>query len=343
MQLLSQINIPQKAGDATIQLLQGDLTAIPKEHAVDILAISAYPNNYEVVDNATLMAALYAKGIIVADLAKDKEGDLLGNLNCWLSKPLPPEQQKQFNFKKILCFEPPPGSEREKLVANIFRCINNFAFDKQNNIIALPVLASGNQKVPMEIMLPAILDAAIFWLESGLPLSCIKLVLRSESQVAAALPIFTLAKEQYELKKSANAGDISATAAWKIFDQKTQTQIPGTATMLIVENEMKELAQKESSFINPAQIPVPASSPAAVPQSPQAIPETKPAKEIPSTKSASKEYDFFISYSHKQIPEVILFVEALLQQQPELNIFYDKTSIPSGASTFSCSTTGPVL
>ena len=330
MQLLSQITIPQKAGDATIQLLQGDLTAIPKEHAVDILAISAYPNNYEVVDKATLMAALYAKGIIVADLAKDKAADLLGNLNCWLSKPLPPEQQQQFNFKKILCFEPPPGSEKEKLVANIFRCINNFAFDKQNNIIAIPVLASGNQKVPMEKMLPAILDAAIFWLESGLPLSYIKLVLRTETQVAAALPIFIQAKEQYELKKSVKAGDISATAAWKIFDQKTQKQMPGTATMLIVENEIKELAQKESSIITPAPMPLPAPSPAAVPQSPQATPKPKAVKEIPSTKSATKEYDFFISYSHKQIPEVKLFVEALLQQQPALNIFYDKTSIPTG-------------
>ncbi len=342
MQLLSQITIPQKAGDATIQLLQGDLAAIPKEHAVDILVISAYPNNYEVVDKATLMAALYAKGIIVANLAKDKEADLLGNLNCWLSKPLSQEQQQQFNFKKILCFEPPPGSEKEKLVANIFRCINNFAFDIQNNIIAMPVLASGNQKVPMEKMLPAILDAAIFWLESGLPLSCIKLVLRSETQVAAALPIFIQAKEQYELKKSAKAGDISATAAWKMFDQKTQTQMPGTATMLIVENEMKELAQKESVIITPAPpsmpvpapMPAPASmpspSPASTAKSPQAVPETKAAKKIPSTKNTSKEYDFFISYSHKQIPEVKLFVEALLQQQPGLNIFYDKTSIPTG-------------
>ena len=330
MELLSQITIPQKASDATIQLLQGDLTAIPKEHAVDILAISAYPNNYEVVDNATLIAALYVKGIIVADLAKDKEADLLGNLNCWLSKPLPPEQQQQFNFKKILCFEPPPGSEKEKLVANIFRCINNFAFDKQNNIIAMPVLASGNQKVPMEKMLPAILDAAIFWLESGLPLSCIKLVLRSKTQVAAALPIFIQAKEQYELKKSANAGDISATEAWKMFDQKTQTQMPGTATMLIVENEMEELAQKESGIITPAPATIPAPSPAPVAQSPQGAPETKAAKEIPSTKNTSKEYDFFISYSHKQIPEVNLFVEALLQQQPGLHIFYDKSSIPPG-------------
>ena len=328
MQLLSKITIPQKTGNATIQLLQGDLTAIPKEHAVDILAISAYPNNYEVVDNATLMAALYAKGIIVADLAKDKEADLLGNLNCWLSKPLPPEKQQQFNFKKILCFEPPPGSGKEKLVANIFRCINNFAFDKQNNIIAMPVLASGNQKVPMEKMLPAILDAAIFWLESGLPLSCIKLVLRSETQIAAALPIFIQAREQYELKKSAKAGDISATEAWKMYEQKTQTQMPGIATMFIVENEMKELAQKESGIISPAQMPAP--SPVLAPQSPQPTPETKSVKDIPSTKSPSKEYDFFISYSHKQIPEVNLFVEALLQQQPELNIFYDKSAIPPG-------------
>jgi len=342
MVLLSQITITRENADASIQLLLGDLTAIPKEHAADILVISAYPNDYSTVDKQTLMSALYNNGIIVADLAKDKEINLLANLNCWLSKPLPLQQQEQFNFKRILCFEPPPGDEKEKLVANIFRCINTFAFDKQNNVIAMPVLASGNQKVPMEKMLPAILDAAIFWLESGLPLNCIKLTLRNEMQVTTALPIFIKAKQQYELKRSAQAGTISATEAWKMFEIKNKTQMPGTATMLIVENEIKDLAVKEFT----SQVPIPVPVPAPVPQAQQpskggeistgSLP-AKPAMEditLPpapsSAKSMATAYDFFISYSHKQSSEVQLFVQAMVEKQPQLNIFYDKTTIPAG-------------
>jgi TIR domain len=328
MLLLSQFTIARSNGNAVIQLLHGDLTAIPKEHAADILVISAYPGSYGTADKTTLMSALYNKDIIVAELAKDKEIDLLENMHCWLSKPLSSVQQEQFNFKKILCFEPPAGKEKEKVVANIFRCINNFAFDKQNNVIAMPVLASGNQKVALEKMLPAILDAAIFWLESGLPLDCIKLVLYNEMQVTAALPLFINAKQQYNLKLSAQAGNISAAEAWKMFELKNQTQQPGTATMLIIENEIKELAAKETIATQPQQATDILPPPAQQPVEPAGADDAA-ARAIPIT-DGKKGYDFFISYSHKQTTEVKHFVEALLQKKPQLNIFYDRTSIPTG-------------
>src|SRR5436190_183439 len=83
--------------------------------------------------------------------------------------------QAVFNFKRILCFEPSmQNTEQEAVVGNIFRCINTFAFNENNNVVAMPVLASGKQRVPIEKMLPAMLDAGIFWLENGLPLTSIK-------------------------------------------------------------------------------------------------------------------------------------------------------------------------
>lgn len=330
MLLLSQIKIARTGGDAIIQLLHGDLTAIPKEHAADILVISAYPNDYSTVDKRTLMSALYDKGIIVADLARDKEIDLLSNLNCWLSKPLPQYQQQQFNFKKILCFEPPSGNGKEKVVANIFRCINTFAYDKQNNVIAMPVLASGNQKVPMEIMLPAILDACIFWLESGLPLECIKLVLRTEEQVQNALPLFLKSKQQYDLKKSVQEGTITAMDAWNL--QQIRNQSSAQAVMPIVETELKELTEKEIPLTGATSIPPPAPEQASAPTSiPQTIPTKKEEEETGiTTTQPSNGFDMFISYSHKHGQQVKIFVETLLEKNPALNIFYDRTTIPAG-------------
>ncbi len=147
MKLLSQIIVHRQQKDATIQLLQGDLTAIPAEHAADILIVSAFPGSYEPYSK-TLMAALYQKGIFIGEMAKNKEIDLRSQLGCWLSKPVSDEQQKQFNFKQILCFEPGAEVHEDKaVVGNIFRCINTFAFEQQNNVIAMPVVASGNQKV----------------------------------------------------------------------------------------------------------------------------------------------------------------------------------------------------
>ena len=42
MQLLSQLEIPNTNGVAVIELLHGDLSFLPPEHAVDIMVVSAY-------------------------------------------------------------------------------------------------------------------------------------------------------------------------------------------------------------------------------------------------------------------------------------------------------------
>ena len=101
MQLLSQITIPTGKKDAVIQLLLGDLSAIPPEHAVDILVVSAFPNDYMAL-KGSLFLALQNKGLSVKALATNKQIDLIGQLGCWLSSPLPTEQKNKFNFKKVL-------------------------------------------------------------------------------------------------------------------------------------------------------------------------------------------------------------------------------------------------
>ena len=97
MQLLSQIKIEHPANTAVIQLLQGDLSSIPAEHATDILIMSAFPGNY-IALKGSLIDALDEKGLSVETLSLDKEVDLRSQLNCWLSKPLSPAHQQKFNF-----------------------------------------------------------------------------------------------------------------------------------------------------------------------------------------------------------------------------------------------------
>lgn len=195
MKLISQIDITRPSGKSAIQLLQGDLSAIPSEHETDILAMSAFPNDYAAL-KGSLVYALKEKGLSMQALADDKETDLRDQLKCWLSKPLSKENQAKFNFKKILCFEPGEKiKEPDEIVGNIFRCINTFVFDDDNNVVAMPIIGTGYQQVPLATMLPALLEAAIFWLQNGLPLNCIKLVVHSDEQLEKALSIFNNFKE----------------------------------------------------------------------------------------------------------------------------------------------------
>ena len=202
MKLLSQISIERSENTAVIQLLQGDLSTIPAEHATDILVMSAFPGDY-IALKGSLIYALNEKGLSVEALAMNKETDLRSQLHCWLSKPLSLSDQQKFNFKKILCFEPGEKiKEPEEVVSDIFRCINSFAFDEENNEVAMPIIGTGYQHVPLEKMLPALLQACYFWLKKGLPIQSIKLVVHSEEKSSQANTLFkafqnSLGKQQH--------------------------------------------------------------------------------------------------------------------------------------------------
>lgn len=309
MKLLSQIMVHRQQKDATIQLLQGDLTAIPPVHAADILIVSAFPGSYEPYSK-TLMAALYHKGIFVGEMANNKEIDLRNQLGCWLSKPVSEVQQKQFNFKQILCFEPGSEVHEDKTVAgNIFRCINSFAFEKQYNVIAMPVVASGNQKIPLGKMLPALVEAAIFWFENGLPLQSLKLVLLTDEQVAEGLSLFEKIKKDYESLTPPKEKPVSDLPFARKVVQKSAQILKGLKNLIPVNqflisgmNDNLTRSIDSSDFEPPVN---------------------------PGIKKEDN-YDFFISYAHTHSDLINSFVEHLKKQNNQLKIFYDKDSIPPG-------------
>lgn len=157
MELLSEIKINRSSGDAVLQLFHGDMSAIPPEHAVDIMIVSAYPNNYDPLPG-TLIGALYNKGLNFANLAQHKQVDLTTQLGCCLSYELPVQLQQQFNTKRFVSFEPRILSHKpEEVVSNVFRCLNNFLIPDIEtsetkmqqpaldiSTIAMPMLATGN-------------------------------------------------------------------------------------------------------------------------------------------------------------------------------------------------------
>lgn len=292
MQLLSQINIQRTQGNTVIQLLHGDLSAIPVEHTTDILVMSAFPGDYTPL-KGSLILALKEKGLSVEAMAKDKEVDLRDHVNCWLSKALSAADQQKFNFKRILCFEPGEKiKEPEEVVGDIFRCINTCAFDADKNELAMPIIATGYQKIPMQKILPALLQAAYFWLQNGLPINSLKLVVYRQEQAQEALPLFNKFKESLQFEntsqyKPADGGGISKKSG---------------AAPIHLENISNYIA------------PQPANR----------------SKEKTTAVTLKDGYDYFLSYAHTHSTQVQYFVDELRAKNNGLNIFYDKDSIPPG-------------
>lgn len=195
MRLLDTIFIHGKEGKR-IELHQGDLTTLRPDEAVDLLVVSAFPNDY-LPTKTSLIGALYEKGLSIASLAQSKKKDLRHDFSCWLSEEIN-MPNSELRFKRILCFEPLARGEPPELVGDIFRALTPILGEEPViSSVAMPIVAAGNQGYSISTMLDPLLEAAIQWMEKGLPLDCIKIVAYSEEQAKEAIKIFSQQKTLY--------------------------------------------------------------------------------------------------------------------------------------------------
>lgn len=157
-----------------VQLAIGDILHLDDDDAVDLLIVSAYPNDY-LPTPSSLIGALDAAGVSVTALSRDKAVDLREFSACWLSRPL---CQRDLRISRILCFEPAVKGRAPEVVGDLFRSIIPFtAGEPPVREVAMPLLAAGDQmESPME-MLDALAEASAYWLAHGLALDRIRIVL----------------------------------------------------------------------------------------------------------------------------------------------------------------------
>jgi hypothetical protein len=339
MELLDQIRVRRFRGepaDASIQLLRGSLAAIPAEHAVDLLVVSAFPESY--TPNAgTLFASLYERGLDMRQVAEHKSEDERKRLGCWLSRPMPPDVVARFNFQRILCFEPShpafgESSQGEEIAANVgfvFRCLNNFVIpDLKNernfniNKVAMPVLATGNQRVALDVMFPQLLEAAIFWLQEGLPIQELKIVVFRPEHLPKAQGIFSRVNSTYRPAHEGHresAGGEAPDSSWETqLAERLRNEVVDTCKRRLRERLMAEATVNEKSLLERLF---------------ERIADTHSGTSEGTSRagaSSPNEYDVFVSYAHEHDQEVKEFVEAMRQKAPNVKIFYDRTSIPPG-------------
>jgi len=181
-ELIDSVDILDGSTTRRIALYEGDLTAIPKEHRADILVVSAFPNNY-IPTSTSLIGSLYRHGLSVDDLAEDKAHDLRATCGFWLSNPIG-GAAAALNVGRVACFEPLTLGSPASIVGDLFRGLFPFLDDRKDQVVAMPVLAAGNQgSLPSE-MLGSILDAASRWLARGLAIRELMIVERNPERVA---------------------------------------------------------------------------------------------------------------------------------------------------------------
>lgn len=201
MRLLASWSIDHGGVSKTIELLKGDLSRLPPEHAVDILVVSAFANDY-LPTPTSLIGALDRVGLSVAALSKQKAVDLREQFSCWLSQPV----ASQFSFRRVLCLESGWRGNPPEITDDLFRALAPYLLtDCPDASVAMPLIGSGDQGWPPEQMIESILRTALAWIHRGLPLRLLKIVVYSEADSGRAHQRFTKIHHEYETEQRGKA------------------------------------------------------------------------------------------------------------------------------------------
>jgi hypothetical protein len=218
--IVDSFEIYSGADTKRIELHVGDVTAIDKQNAVDVLIVSAFPNSYAAVPGS-LIAALEQRGISVKDLAQQKAVDLRNAFSCWMSKEL--GDRNDINFKRILCFEPYIRGTPAELVGDIFRSLAPFVGgERPITTVATPLVASGSQGVDPEKMLRLLVEAAAHWMRIGLPITCFKIAFMPGPNTDSLKKLFQELKQLFssELTKQSSPFKYDAFISYAHVDEK---------------------------------------------------------------------------------------------------------------------------
>jgi hypothetical protein len=198
MRLIKTIEVTSGGTSRRIELLLGDLTEMPPEHAVDVLVVSAFPGDYRPYPG-TLVAALDAKNVFLDSLLENAEADLRKDFGCWLSRPIA-KRPRGLEFSRVLGFEPLLRGSPSEVVSDIFRALAPFVHASPSiRSVAMPIVAAGQQGVPISSMLPALMEAAWNQLSAGLPLDVVKIVVFDKEKLKDAKRLFIPPKKDHVL------------------------------------------------------------------------------------------------------------------------------------------------
>lgn len=244
IRLQDSISVVTSFGEHVVELCYGDITKLPVEEKMDIIMVSAFIGDYSNATGTLIGALSFNLGLSTSELSRDKDMDLRTHYSCWLSKPLP----EGLPFRRLLCFEKTRGSSDsslERQIRDIFKVLVPI-LKNQNTTIITPLLATGNQRSDQITVLHSIVSGAISWIQAGLPLKQLKIVIYEDNNEELNRK-FAKLKETH-LKSQNKRHDVKEYDIFLVYQPTDATVVSSLKQNLLAKNDQLSIYSDPSKF-----------------------------------------------------------------------------------------------
>ena len=171
MEIIKSLSVENGFGTKRISVLRGDISELKER--LDVLTVSAFIGNYDPIQR-TMIGALYSKGISVQNLAYDPAIDLRKQCRIWLSNGI---DNARIPIGRIGCIELQSLTDAQhnshiddRFILNTIKSYFSMLDIASNSGIeiqslALPLLGSGSQKLPVDLVMIPMISESLRFLE----------------------------------------------------------------------------------------------------------------------------------------------------------------------------------
>jgi len=181
MPQINVIEVPTSHGFKTIEVHHNDITQLPFD--VDLLVISAFSGQYFPTPNTVISALQENMEISAMYYANEPELDLRNSLGCWVSKKIDGKPIKYLGCVESIARDTCNTGSPEEVISNLFGTISMMHYrGVELSSIAMPILGTGNQRTPVEKVLPILIEKSVNALNHNTALKTIYFVEWSEQK-----------------------------------------------------------------------------------------------------------------------------------------------------------------
>lgn len=209
------INVHRKDFTGRIELLQGSVEGLAPEDETDLLIVYLRQRGAYKANQDSALAALNRSGYSLPQLEKETkpQPSYRRHYHCWLSRPLPKPRPTGFEFKRLLVYED-PGEELtrdDNIVLDIMKCLTTvIGGDVQIQSVLIPLSGALLSPSLRKHFVKATVEVAFSWLQMGLPVREVKILLPADADITKDIETFEKMKvkltqtKDFQIRQSIN-------------------------------------------------------------------------------------------------------------------------------------------